>query len=54
MLADKGVTGFFLKRIGIKNIFVEHGPQNILRKDYEIDSDAIVTAAIDLHGKTIE
>ena len=54
MLADKGVTGFFLKRIGIKNIFVEHGPQNILRKDYEIDGDAIVKAAIDLHGKTIE
>ncbi len=54
MLADKGVTGLFLKRIGIKNIFVEHGPQNILRNDYEIDSAAIVKAAIDLHGKTIE
>jgi len=54
ILTDKGVTGFFLKRIGIKNRFVEHGPQDVLRKDYEIDYAAIVTAAIKLHGRKIE
>ena len=54
MLTDKGVTGFSLKRIGIKNRFVEHGPQDVLRKDYEIDYAAIVTAAIKLHGRKIE
>ncbi|WP_457552133.1 1-deoxy-D-xylulose-5-phosphate synthase [Desulfobacula sp.] len=54
MLADEGVTGFLLKRIGIKNRFVEHGPQNVLRKDYEIDDTAIVSAALKLYGKTID
>jgi len=54
MLSDKGVTGFFLKRIGINNRFVEHGPQDVLKKDYEIDYAAIVKAAIQLYGKKIE
>jgi len=54
MLTDKGVTGFSLKRIGIKNRFVEHGPQDVLRKDYEIDYTAVVTAAIQLYGRKIE
>ncbi len=54
MFADKGLTHFFLNRIGIKNRFVEHGPQDVLRKDYEIDSAAIVRAAIKLHGKKIK
>lgn len=54
MLSDQGVTRFSLKRIGIKNRFVEHGPQDILRKDYEIDYSAIVDAAMEIHGKTIE
>jgi 1-deoxy-D-xylulose-5-phosphate synthase len=54
MFADKGLTHFLPTRIGIKNRFVEHGPQDVLRKDYEIDSAAIVRAAIKLHGKKIK
>ncbi|WP_299977443.1 1-deoxy-D-xylulose-5-phosphate synthase [Desulfobacula sp.] len=54
MLTDNDVTGFSLKRIGIKNEFVEHGPQDVLRRDYGIDSTAIVNAALKLHGNTIE
>ena len=54
MLADNSVTGFSMKRIGIKNRFVEHGPQDVLRQDYKIDSAAIVKAALKLHGKKIE
>ncbi|NOX32771.1 MAG: 1-deoxy-D-xylulose-5-phosphate synthase [Deltaproteobacteria bacterium] len=54
MLTDNNVTGFKLKRIGIKNRFVEHGPQDILRKDYEIDHTAIFNAAVKLHGSKIE
>ena len=54
MLADNSVTGFSMKRIGIKNKFVEHGPQDVLRRDYEIDSAAIVKAALKLHGKKVE
>ena len=54
MFADKGLTKFLINRIGIKNRFVEHGPQDVLRKDYEIDSAAILKAAIKLHGKKIK
>ena len=54
MLTDKGVTGFSIKRIGIKNRFVEHGPQDILRRDYGIDSAAIVNAGLELHGNKIK
>jgi len=54
MLNDNGVTGFSAKRIGIKNKFVEHGPQDVLRRDYEIDCAAVVNAAVELHGSKIE
>ncbi len=50
MLADNCAAGFLFKRIGINNKFVEHGPQDILRKDYGIDSTAIVSKALELHG----
>jgi len=54
MMIDNGVTGFCLKRIGIKNRFVEHGPQDILKNAYEIDSQAVVKAALKLHGTSLE
>lgn len=44
-LIDQGMTGFQLKRIGIPDIFVEHGSQEFLRSKYEIDAPAIVKAA---------
>jgi len=49
-LADAGVAGYLLRRIGIQNTFVEHGPQDVLRKDYGIDRDAIVKEAVKLHA----
>ena len=54
ILADNGVTGFLQKRIGIKNRFVEHGPQDVLKRDYEIDSTAIINAALELHGSKVQ
>ncbi len=54
MMIDNDVTGFSLKRIGIKDRFVEHGPQDILQHDYEIDSDAIINTALKLHGTSLE
>lgn len=54
MLMDNGVTNFIMKRIGIKNQFVEHGPQDVLRKDYEIDYKAIVNTAIKLNDSKIK
>ncbi|MBU0995652.1 MAG: 1-deoxy-D-xylulose-5-phosphate synthase [Proteobacteria bacterium] len=47
-LIDQGITRFNLKRIGIKDLFVEHGSQQILRTKYGIDPDAIVQAAKNL------
>ena len=43
-LSDEGITGFLLECIGIPDIFVEHGPQKILRSKYGIDALAIVHA----------
>lgn len=44
-LSDRGITGFYLERIGIKDTFVEHGSQSLLRSKYGIDAPAIVNAA---------
>ncbi|MEA1967643.1 MAG: 1-deoxy-D-xylulose-5-phosphate synthase [Thermodesulfobacteriota bacterium] len=45
LLADKGKFNYRIKRIGIADKFVEHGPQDILRKEYQVDSSAIAAAA---------
>jgi len=44
-LIDEGAKGFDLKRIGMPDIFIEHGPQDFLRSKYGIDAPAIVNAA---------
>ncbi len=51
MFCDKGLTGLTVKRIGITDTFVEHGPQAQLRNDHKIDAQAIVAAGRKLHGK---
>lgn len=45
LLADNGISGVQVKRIGIGDVFVEHGNQTILRKKYGVDSAAIQDAA---------
>lgn len=49
-LNDEGVCGFFLKRIGIPDKFVEHGPQKLLRSKWGIDASAIAETAKRLCG----
>ncbi|MCK5783314.1 MAG: 1-deoxy-D-xylulose-5-phosphate synthase, partial [Desulfobacterales bacterium] len=44
-LAESGITGCCIKRIGIPDKFVEHGAQDILRSKYGIDAHAIVQTA---------
>ncbi|MBN1932737.1 MAG: 1-deoxy-D-xylulose-5-phosphate synthase [Desulfobacterales bacterium] len=44
-LSDKKITEFFIERIGIKDTFVEHGPQTLIRSRYGIDAAAIISAA---------
>ncbi len=48
LLADNGQFNCRIKRIGIKDKFVEHGAADILRKKYHIDASAIVNAALEL------
>jgi 1-deoxy-D-xylulose-5-phosphate synthase len=44
-LSDQRTTGFLMECIGIPDIFVEHGPQKMLRSKYGIDASSIVDAA---------
>jgi len=37
-----------VKRLGIPDVFVEHGPQEFLRHKYGIDAEGIVRAAEEL------
>jgi 1-deoxy-D-xylulose-5-phosphate synthase len=47
---DHGLTDLHVKRIGIDDCFVEHGPQAVLKKEYRIDANAVAAAARELHG----
>jgi len=48
MLHDHDVTNFQIRRLGIRDTFVEHGPRQVLRSQYGIDAQAIVRAAEEL------
>jgi 1-deoxy-D-xylulose-5-phosphate synthase len=47
-LADARMTDIAVKRIGIADVFVTHGPQPVLRADFGVDAAAIVRAALNL------
>ena len=44
-LNDSGVRDLSLLRLGIPDTFVEHGPQDLLRSKYGVDTTAIVNSA---------
>ncbi|CAN2049126.1 1-deoxy-D-xylulose-5-phosphate synthase 1 [Candidatus Magnetomoraceae bacterium gMMP-1] len=47
-LMDEGLTGLNIKRLGIPDQFVEHGPQDFLRSKYGVDARAVLEAGINL------
>lgn len=47
-LNDAGLFDFTLQRIGIEDLFVEHGPQGLLRSKYGVDARAVVKSAMTL------
>jgi len=49
-LADRGVHGVAVKRLGIPDAFIEHGPQEILRERCNIDTKQILLEAKKLCG----
>ena len=48
LLSDGGINDVIVKRLGIDDHFVEHGPQDLLREKYQVDAKAIVRAALDM------
>jgi 1-deoxy-D-xylulose-5-phosphate synthase len=46
LLADHDLFGVAVKRLGIPDIFVEHGTQDVLRKKYELDAAGILKNAL--------
>jgi 1-deoxy-D-xylulose-5-phosphate synthase len=50
-LLDAGIPGLRVKRIGVDGVFVEHGPQALLKKKYRVDASAVVEAAETLMGE---
>ncbi|MBF0376734.1 MAG: 1-deoxy-D-xylulose-5-phosphate synthase [Desulfamplus sp.] len=52
LLVDNGIFSkgfnYKVKRIGIKDKFVEHGSQNILRSEYKVDSAAILESVMEM------
>jgi 1-deoxy-D-xylulose-5-phosphate synthase len=49
-LNDLGIGPVALKRLGIPDLFVEHGPQDLLRAKYGIDAEAIAQSAREMLG----
>ncbi len=47
-LNDRDIHGYRLRRIGIQDVFVAHGPQKKLREIYGVDAAAILQAAKEL------
>ena len=41
LLQERGLFSVPIKRLGIPDLFVEHGPQSLLRAKYGIDEDGI-------------
>ncbi|MBC2713368.1 MAG: 1-deoxy-D-xylulose-5-phosphate synthase [Desulfosarcina sp.] len=48
LLSDHGINDVIVKRLGINDHFVEHGPQNFLRSKYQVDAAAIINAALSI------
>jgi 1-deoxy-D-xylulose-5-phosphate synthase len=47
-LNDAGIQDVTVERIGIPDIFIEHGPQNVLRSKYGLDAPGIVRTVLHL------
>ncbi|NWG02401.1 MAG: 1-deoxy-D-xylulose-5-phosphate synthase [Syntrophaceae bacterium] len=48
LFQEKGFSSLRLKRLGIPDIFIEHGSQGLLRKKYGIDEEGIFRGAVEM------
>ena len=56
-VTDRGLSNVEIKRLGIPDKFIEHGPQDLLREQYKIDRKRIIAEARKLcshHGSAHE
>ena len=51
LLQEKGLFSVQIKRLGIPDLFVEHGPQSLLRSKYAIDENGIFEEVMEMLGK---
>jgi len=51
LLQEKGLFSVQVKRLGIPDLFVEHGPQSLLRAKYGIDEEGIFKGAREMVEK---
>jgi 1-deoxy-D-xylulose-5-phosphate synthase len=51
-LNDQGITHVAVERLGVPDIFVEHGSPDVLRAKYGLDADGIVAVALRLMRPT--
>jgi 1-deoxy-D-xylulose-5-phosphate synthase len=51
-LSDAGIRHAAVRRIGLPDAFIEHGPVHLLRSKYGVDSPAIVRAVLHLLQQT--
>jgi 1-deoxy-D-xylulose-5-phosphate synthase len=49
-LAERGINDITIRRLGINDMFVEHGSQAIIRTKYRLDADSIAAAAREMVG----
>ena len=48
LLCDHEINDVIVKRLGISDHFVEHGPQDTLRSKYQVDASAIINTALSM------
>jgi 1-deoxy-D-xylulose-5-phosphate synthase len=48
LLSDHDIKDAIVKRMGINDHFVEHGPQDALRCKYQVDASAIIDTALSM------
>jgi len=49
-LSELNIPGLKIKRLGLPDEFIEHGPQNLLRKRFSLDAEGIAREAVALTG----
>lgn len=53
VLEEEGISGVEMRRIGLPDEFIDHGPAKLLRKQYGLDAEGISRKALEFLGDKI-